>query len=84
MANSERTLQRVLRGDADRSIRFTALVSLLKALGFEERIRGDHHIFTRPNVSEIINVQPKGSLAKAYQVKQVRHIILAYRLSDAL
>jgi hypothetical protein len=41
---------------------------------------GDHHIFTHEGVIEIINIQPKGSHAKPYQVRQVRNIILKYRL----
>jgi len=56
---------------------------LLNRLGFEERIRGDHHIFFRKYVDEIINLQPKGSKAKQYQVKQVRNLILKYKLGDA-
>jgi hypothetical protein len=30
---------------------------------------------------EIINLQPKGSKAKPYQVKQVRNLILKYKLA---
>ena len=51
-------------------------------LGFAERIRGDHHIFTRDGVEEILNLQPRGPLAKAYQVKQVRNVIVHYRLAE--
>jgi hypothetical protein len=43
----------------------------LSALDFTERIRGDHHIFSKPGVAEILNLQPRGSLAKPYQAKQV-------------
>ena len=51
------------------------------SLGFVERIKGDHHIFTKAGVVEIINLQPlKDGRAKAYQVKQVRGIILRYKL----
>ncbi len=53
----------------------------MKAFGFEERIRGDHHIFTKEGVREILNLQPKGTKAKPYQVKQVRNIILQYKLT---
>jgi hypothetical protein len=42
----KKTLDRVLRGTSDASIRFDDLRSLLVALGFEERIKGGHHIFT--------------------------------------
>ncbi len=51
-------------------------------LGFDERIRGSHHIFTRDGIEEILNLQPIGSKAKPYQVKQVRRVILTYRLAQ--
>jgi len=53
---------------------------VLKYLGFEERIKGSHHIFFKKGIVEIINIQPKKDKAKPYQVKQVREIILRYRL----
>jgi len=49
-------------------------------LGFEKRIRGSHHIFAKEGIEEILNIQPKGSKAKNYQVKQVREVILKYKL----
>jgi len=78
------TLQKVLSGSRDSSIRFGDLRRVLRSLGFEERIRGDHHVYTRDYVVEIINLQPRGTLAKPYQVKQVRRLILKYRLADAI
>jgi hypothetical protein len=53
---------------------------LLKRLGFNERIKGDHHIFTKDNVEEILNLQPKNGKGKPYQVKQVRDVILKYHI----
>jgi len=50
-------------------------------MGFDERIRGGHHIFTKGGVEEILNLQSKGSKAKSYQVKQVRNVILKYKLN---
>ena len=82
MAKVTKTLDRVLRGTSDANIRFADLCTLLNHLGFEERIRGDHHIFTRDGVKEILNLQPRGSQAKAYQVKQVRSVIVNYGLAD--
>lgn len=67
-------------GRSDANIHFSDLCHLLRLMGFEERVRGDHHIFTRTGVVEIINIQPKQSKAKPYQVKQVRGLILKYRL----
>jgi len=80
MARSDKLLWKVLQGTADANIRFQELRHLLTQLGFTERIRGDHHIFTRPGVEEILNLQPRGSSAKPYQVKQVRVVILKYKL----
>jgi hypothetical protein len=57
-------------------------MSLLRRLGFDERIRGSHHIFSREGVEEILNLQPKRGLGKAYQVKQVRNVILKYKLGE--
>jgi hypothetical protein len=79
----ERTLDRVLRGTADANVAFADLCALLRYLGFDERIRGSHHIFTRSDVLEILNLQPRGSQAKPYQVKQVRGVVLSYRLGDS-
>jgi len=76
----KRVLRQVLQGTADANIRFEELRSLLSALGFAERIKGDHHIFTRPDIAEILNLQPRGSCAKPYQVKQVRAVIVRYKL----
>ena len=81
MAKHEKTLLQVLRGSSDSNVSFDELCSLLRHLGFDERIRGSHHIFTKLDAEEIINLQPKGAKAKAYQVKQVRGIILRYKLA---
>lgn len=52
-------------------------------MGFHERVKGSHHIYVRDGVEEIINLQSKGAKAKPYQVKQVRGLILKYRLGGA-
>lgn len=70
----------MLRATSDANIEFTDLCALLSALGFQERVRGDHHIFSKAGVLEIINLQPRGSKAKPYQVKQVRNLVTNYRL----
>ena len=80
MSRYDRLLLRVLRGTSDANIPFAGLCQLLRHLGFEERIRGSHHIFTKDGVEESLNLQPKGRHAKPYRVRQVRHVILKYRL----
>jgi len=65
----------------DTNVQFKDLTRLLNHLGFSVRIKGDHHIYYREGLEEIINLQSlKDGKAKAYQVKQVRMIILKYRL----
>ena len=82
MAKHEKLLIQILRGTSDANIPFDGLCSLLKFLGFEERVRSSHHIFTKNGVEEILNVQPKGGKSKPYQVKQVRNVILKYKLGE--
>jgi len=40
--------------------------------------------FTKSEIPEIINLQQKGKLAKAYQVKQVRELIIKNKLCTNL
>ncbi|MFH1605012.1 MAG: type II toxin-antitoxin system HicA family toxin [Pseudomonadota bacterium] len=68
-------------GTSDYNLKFADLRYVLEQLGFDERVKGDHFIFTKPDVTEIINLQPIGSKAKAYQVKQVRNLVLKYKLA---
>jgi predicted RNA binding protein YcfA (HicA-like mRNA interferase family) len=77
----EKLYQHILERRSDANVPFSELCQLMKQLGFRERIKGDHHIFTKEDVEEILNLQPKGSKAKPYQVKQVRNVILNYRLT---
>ena len=75
-------LQRIiLLQRSDANIRFSDLCQLMIRLGFRERIKGDHHIFTMKGVEEILNLQPREGKAKSYQVKQVRNVILRYDLA---
>ncbi len=81
MGTYDKLIIKILRSTSDANIPFSKLCILLKALGFDERIRGDHHIFFMNDVKEILNLQPIGSKAKAYQVKQIRNIIIKYKLN---
>ena len=82
MGKHEKLLSQILKGASDTNIAFDGLCNLLQNIGFEVRIRGSHHIFTKDSVEEILNLQPKGSKAKPYQVKQVRSIIVKYKLEE--
>jgi hypothetical protein len=80
----KRVLQQILSGASDANVRFDDLRSLLVRLSFAERIRGDHHIFSKRGVPEILNLQPRGAFAKPYQVKQVRAVIVRYKLAEGI
>ena len=80
MSKYNKLLYDIMSGRRDSSISFSDLCKVLTLLGFSVRIKGDHFIYFKDGIDEIINIQPKGNSAKAYQVKQVRNIILKYRL----
>jgi hypothetical protein len=79
MAKYDKLLDRILRGASDANISFSDLCHLLRKFNFSERIKGDHHIFTKDDVDEILNLQPIGSKAKPYQVGQVRKLLVKYK-----
>ena len=75
-------LVRILAGTSDQNSSFNELVALLRYFGFDGRTAGSHHIFSREDVAEILNLQPRrDGTAKPYQVKQVRQVIIRYRLA---
>ena len=80
MATIEKLMQSIMSGTQDRNIKFTDLQKILDVLGFQCRIKGDHFIYWKDGVEEIINIQPDGNKAKPYQVKQIRGIILKYQM----
>ncbi|MBI2426138.1 MAG: type II toxin-antitoxin system HicA family toxin [Candidatus Hydrogenedentes bacterium] len=83
MGKYSKLRQKILAGSSDGNIDFSTLCLFLERLGFEERIHGSHHIFTRNDVVEIINLQPKEGKAKPYQVKQIRRILVQYQLGES-
>jgi len=80
MGKQEKLIFKILRGTSDTNIRFEELRELLLTLGFEERIRGSHHTFRKKGIEEKINIQTDGSKAKPYQVRQIRSILLRYKI----
>ena len=80
MSRHGRLLQRILSGQSDANIRFDELCTLLRAMGFDERIRGSHYIYRKQGLMEKPNLQRDGGHAKPYQVRQIRRLILKYHL----
>jgi len=60
----------------DYNHRFVDVLHYLQQSGWNERIKGSHHIFTRPGVPVLLNLQPENNgKAKAYQVRQIRLVL---------
>lgn len=80
MTRRDKLMADLLGGRSDANIDFEDLRGILLDLGFEERTKGSHHLFRRSGVEERVNLQRDGRNAKPYQVKQVRAVILKYKL----
>ncbi len=66
MIKFDKILFKIINGLSDHNIDFSEFVNLLLKLGFELRIKGSHHIFTKEDIEEILNIQPKNGKAKPY------------------
>ncbi|MFO7740051.1 MAG: type II toxin-antitoxin system HicA family toxin [Desulfatiglandaceae bacterium] len=82
MGQYEKLIFQILRGMSDANIAFGDLVKLLKHFGFDMRKKGSHHIFRKAGINEKLNLQKEGNKAKPYQVRQLRNIIIKYKLGD--
>jgi hypothetical protein len=81
MSKFSKILTEILSGRSDANISFADICHLLLRAGFTQKAgKGSHTLFHKKGVEEIINLQPIGNKAKAYQVKQVRNLFLKYKL----
>jgi predicted RNA binding protein YcfA (HicA-like mRNA interferase family) len=79
MSKKRKLLEKVLAGS--KNIQFDELVLLVEAFGFRlSRIRGSHHIFTHPEIPEVVNIQNKKGKAVSYQIRQFLALIETYSL----
>jgi predicted RNA binding protein YcfA (HicA-like mRNA interferase family) len=84
MGRRRKLMDRILSGRSDANIPFEQTVNLLEYLGFDKRINGSHHIFTREDIEELIDLQEVEGKVKPYQVKQVRAVLKKYNLRKEL
>ena len=68
MSNLDSLYDKIVCQNTGANIPFSPLCELLKSIGFSQRVKGDHFIFSMDGIEEIINIQPDGSKAKPYQV----------------
>ena len=77
--NRKKLLQKILAGS--KNIKFSDMVNLVKGFGFNLlRTDGSHHIFVRPNIPELVNLQNVKGQAKPYQIRQFLKLIEKHNL----
>ena len=65
------------------NLRFAEARALAEGFGFRlSRIKGSHHVFTHPEIQELVNLQEVGGQAKAYQVRQLLQLLERYNLKS--
>jgi predicted RNA binding protein YcfA (HicA-like mRNA interferase family) len=82
--DERKLLVRLARG-AVANVVFGDLCGLAEALGFElRRVSGSHHVFSHPDIPELVNLQSVRGQAKPYQVRQLMRLVERYdlRLED--
>lgn len=82
MSQFDKILMKIVLGKSDNNIKFSELKNFLLYLGFEMRINSSHHIFRNDAIPTKLNLQKDGDMAKAYQVKQVRKLIIDFKLGE--
>lgn len=70
-----------MSGKSDNDISDSEMMFFLRKIGFEyKRTSGDHFQFGFTGVPEQVNLQPRNSQIKPYQVQQVRKLVQKYGL----
>ncbi len=82
MSKAEKLVAKLLSGRSDKNFSFGDLCHIVERAGFKLRPgKGSHRVYYRDGIAEIINVQPRsGGEAKPYQVRQVRELLVKYRI----
>ena len=81
MSKAEKLAAKILSGKSNNNFAFNDLCYILDRAGFQSRSgKGRHRIYYKEGIVEIVNVQPRNGKAKPYQVKQVRELLLKYKI----
>jgi predicted RNA binding protein YcfA (HicA-like mRNA interferase family) len=70
-----------LAGGSLANVRFGDFQGLVEAFGFSlKRVSGSHHVFSHPDVPELVNLQYIKGEAKPYQVRHFLRLVERYNL----
>ena len=77
--NKRKLLQKII--SRPNNVRFSEFVTLAEAFGFIlSRCRGSHHIYTHPDIHDLVNIQDVKGQAKPYQIGQFLDLVELYDL----
>ena len=78
---NRKKLMRRLASGAVENVAFSDFVGLVRSCGFSLiRTSGSHHVFTHPQIRELINLQNVGGEAKPYQIRQFLRLVERYNI----
>ena len=76
-----RNLLRRLSSGSLQNVKFTQFRRLVEAFGFKlKRVTGSHHIFSHPDIPEVVNIQEVSGETKPYQIRQFLRLVGRYNL----
>jgi predicted RNA binding protein YcfA (HicA-like mRNA interferase family) len=76
----KKLLKRLSEGSLQ-NVAFSDIIKLVESFGFKlARVSGSHHIFTHPEIPELINLQEVKGHAKPYQIRQFLRLVERYNL----
>ena len=80
--NRRKLLKKIIGGS--KNIRFADMINLVRGFGFElSRTEGSHHVFSRPGIPELVNLQNVKGQAKPYQMRQFLRLVEKHDLKLA-
>lgn len=72
--NRRKLLKKII--DGSKNIRFADMDNLVRGFGFKlSSTEGSHHIFSRPDIPELVDLQNVKGQAKPYQMRQFLKLV---------
>lgn len=78
--NRRKLLKRLAAGNLQ-NVAYSDFIHLMEGFGFRIlRVTGSHHIYGRPDVNELVNVQNVKGQVKPYQIRQFLRLVEWYNI----